>query len=199
MSNKFLVFPCTDQSNESGYSGPVVTMACVSNLSFVLFFPTSSENSKIINYVLDHKPQEFNSDNGIIGIYKTMLNSWEAGGRYLSGICLDIEFDTETGEDAIVTSLIISGEDGSIDSILFVNFTHAILLAAIERKDIIVSNRLIEKLIPNEEMESEGDEETIEGKQEAKISTPQLPQNNKFPVDKDILDIAKKIMSGKIK
>jgi hypothetical protein len=188
MMNKFIVFPCIKQSNENGYNGPVVTLACASNVSFALFFPISEENSKLINYILEHKPNEYTSNLNVIGIYKTMLDSWEAGGRFLSGISLDTEFDSDTKEETISVKLIISNEDGSVDSMIKVNFVHAVLLASMERKEIIVSNDLLNKLMPpDEEDEEEGASNVVPAK------------DKKFPVDKDILDIAKKIMSGKIK
>jgi len=189
MMNKFLVFPCIKQNNENGYKGPVVTLACASNLSFVIFFPISEENSKLINYILDHKPSEYNSNLNIIGIYKTMLDSWEAGGRFLSGISLDTEYDFDSKEETIDVRLVISNEQGSVDSIIKVNFVHAILLAAMERREILVSSNLLKKLMPISEDEISEDGDTDEKHQE----------NKKFPVDKDILDLAKKIMSGKIK
>lgn len=189
MMNKFLVFPCIKQSNDNGYTGPVVTLACASNVSFVLFFPMSEENAKLINYILEHKPSEYTTHLNIIGIYKTMLDSWEAGGRYLSGISLDTEFDQGSKEETISVKLIISDEDGSVDSLIKVNFIHAVLLAAMERKEVLVSNDLLNKLMPQQENEEDDEDQ----------ETPTENKNQKFPVDKDILDIAKKIMSGKIK
>jgi len=194
MINKFLVFPCIKQSNENGYDGTVVTLSCSSNISFALFFPISEENAKLVNYILEHKPSEYTSDLNIIGVYKTMLDSWEAGGRYLSGILLDMESDPESKEEIISIKLIICDEEGSVDSIINVNFVHAVLLAAMERKEIIVSNDLLSKIIPKDEDEDEEDEDEENG------SIETLPNSNKkFPVDKDILEMAKKIMSGKIK
>lgn len=187
MMNKFLVFPCVKQNNENGYNGPVVTFACASDISFVLFFPISEDNAKLINYILEHKPNEYNSNLNIIGIYKTMVDSWEAGGRYLSGISLDAEFSPESKEEILAIKLLISDESGSVDSIIKVNFIHALLLAAMERKEILVSNDLLKKLMPQND---DGEED---------ISEIPSEDDKKFPIDKDILDIAKKIMSGKIK
>jgi hypothetical protein len=191
MMNKFLVFPCIKQSNENGYNGPVVVLACASNVSFALFFPMSEENATMINYILEHKPSEYNSNQSVIGIYKTMLESWEDGGRFLSGIHLGTEFDPESKEETISVKLIISDEDGAVDSITRVNFIHAVLLAAMERKEILIDTALLKKLMPHEDDEDDEDEAN---------PTHTMPSHDKkFPVDKDILEIAKKIMSGKIK
>ena len=192
MINKFLVFPCVKQSNENGYNGPVVTLACASNISFVLFFPVSEENAKLINYILDHKPSEYNSNLDIIGIYKTMIDSWEAGGRYLAGISLDTEFNANSKEEIIDVMLVLSDDDGAIDSIIKVNFIHAVLLAAMERKEILVSSDLLKKLLPHMVKESD-----LEEDEDLKKDT--IKNNKKIPVDEDILNLAKKIMSGKIK
>ena len=133
MMNKFLVFPCMKQDNEDGYKGSVVTLACSTNISFVLFFPISEENAQLIDYVLNHKPDEYTTNLNIIGIYKTMLDSWEEGGRFLSGISMDTEYDPSNSEETILIKLIITSENGSVDSILRVNFIHAVLLAAMEQ------------------------------------------------------------------
>jgi len=196
MMNKFLVLPCVKQDNDNGYNGSVVTLSCSINMDFVLFFPISDDNADLINHILNTKPDEYTTHQNIIGIYKTMLDSWEEGGRYLSGIFLDTEIDPSNKEETIAVKLIISSEDGSVDSIIGVNFTHAILLAAMERREIIVSNKLLRKLLPKEE---DDDDEDDDDDGSPKDKTDKTDDKKKFPIDKDILDLAKKIMSGKIK
>lgn len=184
-----------------GYTGPVVTLGCTSNVSFVLMFPVSEDNANLINYILEHKPSEYNTDLNVLGIYKTMIDTWEEGGRYLSGIFFDMDEDLESKSDKISIKIIISdGDNGAVDSIIKVNFIHAILLAAMERKDIIVSGDLLKKMSPHDiyndgEENDEGNDNNDDGDDDPKIDE----DAKKFPVDKDILDIAKKIMSGKIK
>ena len=193
MINKVWVFPCVNQTNEMGYEGPILTLACSSNVSFVLLFPISEDNASLINYILEHKPSEYNTNLNIIGIYKTMIDSWEEGGRHLSGIYIDMDEDPESKTEKMSTKIIISDDNsGDVDSIIKVNFIHAILLAAMERREIIVSGDLLRNLMPDDNY----DEEDGEDNSDDSINDE---NTKKFPVDKDILDIAKKIMSGKIK
>lgn len=190
--NKFLVFPCIKQDTKEGYSGPVVSLASASNISFVLFFPISEDSASLINYVLEKPPEKQTINAGsVLGIYKTMLDSWSAGDRFLSGILMDTEYDEESKQEVINVKLIISDEHGSVDSVVKTNFVHAMLLAAMERKEILVSNELLSKLLPKSKLD-EDDEEVSETESSKNVK-------NKLPVDKEILEIAKRIMSGKIK
>ena len=180
--NKFEVIKCIDV-NENDYDGPCVIMACSSDPSFMLFFPVTKENAKIINYVLkDNSKYDINTN--ILGIYKTMVNSWKAGDRFLSGIIMDTFYNEEAKEEVLLIRLALSDQDGNLDSLVHVNFLHAILLAAMEGVDIIVSDKLLAKMIP--------DDENSENDYRSKTNTH-------FPEDKKIVDIAKKIMGGKIK
>ena len=202
--NKFLIFPCIKQEDGKGYNGPVVTLACASNISFALFFPVSEENAALINFVLEEKKDKKPDINtNILGVYKTMMDSWRAGERFLSGILMDVVFDTATEEEVITVKLLLSDEDGNIDSVTKVNFTHAVLIAAMERKEIIVSDDLLDKLMPKDEREEcedcDGCGECEEDSDVADTKKPNKEENKKYPIDKDILDIAKQIMQGKIK
>lgn len=201
--NKFLVFPCIKQEGiegREGYSGPVVSLANASNVSFVLFFPVSEENASLINYVLEKPPSKQTINAGsVLGIYKTMIDSWSAGERFLSGILMDTEYDEEIEQEVINVRLVISDEHGSVDSVVKTNFIHAILLAAMERKEVLVSNELLSKLLPktqDEEMDEDEDEDGIE---EDVKEVKDVKDVKKLPVDREILEIAKRIMSGKIK
>jgi len=181
--NKFNVVKCIDMK-ESDYDGPCVIMACASDPDFLLFFPINKENSKMINYVLD-KNSKYDINTNILGIYKTMVDSWSASDRFLSGILMDATWDAEMKEDILSIRLAISDRSGEIDSIVHVNFIHGILLGSMEDVGIIVSDRLLSKMMPDSEKDS---------KDKSKRKSP--PH---FPEDKKIVDIAKKIMSGKIK
>ena len=187
---KFLVFPCLKQSEDEGYNGTVVTLASTANISFVLFFPVSDENANMINYILETHPDKINCNTGALGIYKTMLDSWTAGNRFLSGIVMDSEFDQKTDEDIISVKMLLSDSDsGMVESVVPSNFIHGIMLAAMERKEIFVSDNLLSRLIPDDE-----DDEDREIDPEDRTPSDQAELD-----DKKILDIAKDIMSGGIK
>ncbi len=113
-----------------------------------------------------------------------MIDSWKASDRYLSGIIMDTVYNDEIKEEVLMIRLAISDCDGFIESLVQVNFLHALLLAAMEGTHILVSDNLLSKMIPDDN----------------------LPEDNQikdkphhFPEDKKIVDIAKKIMGGKIK
>jgi len=179
--NKFTVVKCLDVK-ENGYNGTCVVLSCISNPSFLLFFPVSKENAKIINFVLKDKAN-YDINTNIIGIYRTMIDSWEAGDRFLSGIIMDTVFSADAKDDVIMIQFALADQDGIMDSLVYVNFLHAVLLSCLEKIDIIVSDKLLSKMMPDYENEE----------RESKSHT------HDFPEDKKIVDIAKKIMSGKIK
>jgi len=180
--NKFLVLPCFDQTEEDGYQGTVVSLSNASNPSFMLFFPFDQEYAKLINIVLKKEEEASKTDLHILSTYQTMVNSWKAGDRYLSGIVLDYEYDEELEEEIIAPTLVICDSNGNVDALLKVNFVQSVILAALERKEMIVTDDLLQSLLPDEESE-----EAIEEDEE----------KAKFPIDRQILDIAKEIMTGK--
>ena len=183
--NRFSVLECIEVK-EKDYNGFVVALISVSDPTFILFFPVSKENAKIINYVLDSK-NKYSVDNGVLGIYKTMIDTWKSSDKYLSGIIMDLAYNEEAKGDGLVIRLALSDFNGDIESLVYVNFLHGIMLASMEGVDVIVNDKLIEKMIP-EEKEFMNMEKALNKK-----------QNNHFPEDKKLMEIAKKIMSGKIK
>ena len=184
--NKFIILSCIDVK-ENDYDGPCIVLGCISDPSFMLFFPISEENAKVITYVLEGN-DDYDINTNILGIYRTMVNSWQASDRYLSGIIMDAVYDKNVKDELLSIRLALSNqENGDLDSLVPVNFLHAVLLAAMERVEIIVSEKLLEQMMPSSE-KKERDE--------------RRGKNNKsehFPEDKALVDIAKKIMSGKVK
>lgn len=182
--NKFVIMSCVnfsqDEAEDMGYSGPVVALGCVNDPRIVLFFPVTAEKMNLLNYIL--KNQTFDINTEILGIYKTMIDSWTNGDRFLSGILMDCDYDDKAKEDLMQVKLLISSSvTGQIDSIVPINFVNAIVLSAIQRIELIVSTKLLNKLLP-EDIESEDDGD-----------------DHPFPEDKKILDIVKDIMEGKEK
>lgn len=181
--NKFRIIKCMDVK-ENGYNGTCVVMSCLSNPSFLLFFPVSKENAKIINYVLKDKT-DYDINTNVIGIYRTMIDSWEAGDRFLSGIIMDTAYSEESKDEIIMIQFALVDQDGRMDSLVYVNFLHAVLLSCLEKIDVIVSDKLLSKMMPDSE-----DQEN---------ESKKVNNSHNFPEDKKIVDIAKKIMNGKIK
>jgi hypothetical protein len=188
--------PCVDQSqaNEDGHdispSGLVLPLASEIQNNCILFFPVTDEIGSLINHLLEAE-ETGTQQLHMIEVYKTMVNSWRSGERFLSGIYIDKVFDVESGEDAIHVNLMLSSiNDGFIEAVIKVNFIHAIIVAVLEGVDIMISNELLAKLLPDALGEEEGDDNDN--------FDDQLDDSD-YPVDEDILNIAKKIMGGKIK
>jgi hypothetical protein len=194
--NKFLVFPCSVKENKEGATCNVVTLLCASSTGFAIFFPVSEENSKIINSVLEKPIGKLGKlETGlanIISVYKTMVDSWNSGGRFLSGIYMDTEIDANDKSEIICVRAIISNTHGGyVDNVISMNFAQAIIIAALYRFEIVISKELLSKLMPD--MEEDTEEKIVSN------SVNEEKRDKKFPKDKQILKIAKRIMNGKIK
>ena len=181
--NKFGIFDCTE-IKEKGYDGCCVVLACLADPSLMLFFPIPKENAKTLKFILENNG-EVDTNTGVLGIYKTMVDSWTASDRFLSGILFDVANSEELKDEVIMIKLAISDITGQLDAIVPCNFLHAILLAAMEGVEILVSDKLLSKMIPEDEEECP--------------HHPKEVKTQHFPEDKKIMNIAKKIMSGKIK
>lgn len=186
--NRFKVYSCVE-FKEDGYEGPVVILSCASDPSFMLFFPILSEQGHVINHVLkaEEEDDEYNVNSNVLGIYKTMLDSWRASDRYLSGIIMDVVYDNEVKEDVLSIQLALSANDGSLDSLVQVSFLHSILLAAMDEVEIIVSDKFLSEMMPAESMTNK---------------YPDFQESlgpRGFKEDQETMNIARKIMSGKIK
>jgi hypothetical protein len=198
--NKFFVASCIDLEKDKGseYQGPVVILSNISDEDFVLFFPIGPEYATIINKILesyrkDEEDDEEDDDNdandeildsSILGIYKTMIESWNAGDKFLSGITIDTIFEEEIKKEIPLIRLVLSDENGMVDTYVRVNFIHAILLAVMEKLHIIISDKVLDIMLPD----SEDATDRIKKK-----------DDQEFPEDKNIISIAHKIMKGKIK
>jgi hypothetical protein len=118
-----------------------------------------------------------------------MINTWKSGERFLSGIFIDLIYDAESEEEILNVNLMLSStQDGFIEAVIKVSFVHAIIIAILEDADIMVSNELLNKLLPD----------TLDEEEEDDFDAP-LEDDSVYPVDANILEIAKQIMNGKIK
>ena len=197
--NKFYVFPCIKYDKE-GYGGQAIQMACTTNIANVLLFPVDIDNAGMINGILNSTPEKLKEAGGAVKAYRTMMNSWTAGGRFLSGILMSVEYSEKDHEDVIATSLILSDEHGMVDSMIGVDFVVAMIIAALDRREVIVSSELMKKLAPKFSEDVEIDHgENVLTKEEGVVKVEKAKKSKKFPVDLAIQEIAKKIISGKIK
>ena len=185
--NRFKILKCVELK-EDGYDGPSVVLACSSDPEFMLFFPVAEDSSKLINYVLERN-NKYDVNTNILGIYKTMVDSWKSTDKYLCGVIMDSVYDQELKDEVLSVKIALSDMEGDLDSLVNVNFLHSVILAAMENVDIVICDSLLNKMIPEDEEDDENEEDT-KNKQ---------PKQQHFPEDKKIVDIAKKIMSGKVK
>jgi hypothetical protein len=194
MNNKFYVFPKIDIDNfeiEDDFEGSLISLVSINDLSLVLLFPINEDTMDLVNFILSEEKDVENIDYYMdkLNVYQTMIDSWKSSDRFLSGIILDLEFNTKTEEDFLNVKLIISDSSGDVDSVVDASFESAILLSSIEKKEIFVTNKLLNKLLPkNDHLNENYDDEVLNDL-----------ENNEGVSDPQIVDIAKQIISGKIK
>ena len=188
--SKFMVFSCSNvDSRDTGhnYSGNVAILACANDPSLMLFFPILEENAEILSFILQ-EDSEIDINTSSLGIYQTMINSWLSLDKYLSGIVMDLVYDPKVEDYIMEVKLAISTKYGALDSVVKVNLVHAILLSVMEGVEIIVTNELLNRLMPDEEFEE---------------GPPMLEKKNgedkSYPKDQNILKIAKNIMEAEEK
>lgn len=122
-----------------------------------------------------------NANEGILGIYETMLESWSASNRFLSGILFNIERGEETDKVLISCKIILSGDDGMVDCAFDANLMQALVLSTLLDAYIIFSEELLSFVTPvNDDDEKEN----------------QPKNNKKFPKDDNVVNIVKNIMSN---
>lgn len=193
--NRFQIMPCMPQSEISGseYKGMVLPLGSETSDNCVLFFPVSEEAAEIINLILevdeDDEEDGQQPSKGIasmLEVYKTMIRSWKSGDRFLTGIFVDMVYDQATQEEIVSVFVMLgSMHDGYTEAILKTTFVQSMVIAAIENIDVMISDELLYKLIPRPSFPFDQEE------READVKS--------YPVDENIINIAKKIMNGKIK
>jgi hypothetical protein len=182
--------PCIEQSlvNEESNGGIVLPLASEVQNNCILFFPVSDEVGDIVNYLMEVEGDENPEQSKMVDVFKTMINTWRSGERFLSGIFIDLVYDLELNDEVISVNLMLSSStDGCIEAVIKVNFVHAIIVAILEDIDVMVSNEVLNKLLP--EILDEKEDDLGESLEDKAV----------YPVDDDILEIAKRIMDGKIK
>jgi len=195
--SRFIVYSCSKVSPEEtghDYNGNVAILASVTDPSLLLFFPITEINAKLLSFVMD-EDSEFDIDTSTLGIYQTMTNSWESLDKYLSGIMMDIVYNPEVKDYVMDVKLAISNKIGSLESIVTVNFVHAVLLSVMEGIPIIVTEELLHRLAPDHNEDEDEDED------EDEMDIPRKHYKDPkgtFPKDENILNIVKKIMEAEL-
>ena len=191
-NNRFSMAPCQSVQNET-YKGYVAPMVASSDQSLVLFFPVQPEVASMINISLEGPAvPECEPDTTMLSVYQTMVDSWSAGNRFLSGVIMNFDFDPENGERGIAVCLALSSlDDGLIEGLMRVNFVHGIMVAALEKIEIIVSEELLTKL-------TSGSTRSEEDEDEDPLTEDGDVGKDGYPYDEGIFRIASDIMSQNI-
>jgi ankyrin repeat protein len=199
MLRKFSIIACRKQENDNNY---MVGITPSDDENIALFFPIAEEDALVINFLIDPKEnKETNPNLKLIGLYKTIADGFENSGTFISGVILD--FESLNGEDLLYCNLCLSLlEGGFVENIMKTSFSNAITLAAMIGMDIMVTDSLIKKLMPEDPEQIAGNINEKNEKSE-KPNKPEIKvekkEDKKFPEDKNIKRIAKKIMNGKMK
>lgn len=167
--------------------------------NIALFFPIPEEDALVINFLIDPKENKDTNPNlKLIGLYKTMADGFENSGTFISGVILD--FEAVNNEDLLYCNICLSSIDGGfVESIMKTSFSNAITLAAMIGMNIMVSESLIKKLIPDDAEDPNQSAQTTEDTLPEKKEKKKKEEDKNFPKDKKIESIAKKIMNGKMK
>jgi len=188
--NKFVVLPCAEQENER-YKGYVSAFGMINDTTLVILIPVTEEAAKTINYALQPNEDKQGVNMTLITSYKMMFDSWQASGRFVSGIIMDSEKD-EDGDEIISVKLFFSDTaDGMIEGVLETSFVQAVILAAMFNLDIIFTTDILSKLLPGHGGDDDDDDD--DGG-----SFPEIDDDGDFPVDNDIIKIARDIIKGKL-
>lgn len=188
MIKKFFITCCVNNKEHGTFTLGLVP---VEDPSIVISIPVSEEDATIINFLIDpEKFKESKPNNKILGLYKTMLDGFGSSGTFLSGVIVDYEILENDPENFIYCTLCLcKTENGKLESLMKTNFSNSVILAVMANSDVFLTNRLIDKIVPKDDEETESENKDKEKGTEKK----------NFPVDKNINKIAKKIMNGKIK
>lgn len=204
--SKFVVLPCSNVEDDKSidYDGHVVALASSSDVNLMVFFPVSPENAHLINYVLN-EDSPYDIDTDILGVYQTMLNSWISNDSFLSGVIMDTIYSEEIEENVVSVRLVLSSNrTGRIEGLVRVNFIHSIILAAMEKIEIIIDDELLDRLIPGREREEyaemdEEDEDDMSDMSDEEMEEPKPSQKKPSPIDQNLIETARRIISGKLR
>ena len=194
--NKFNIMPCISQEevDEESKGGFVVPLSGEVGTSCIIFFPVADKVAEVVNLLLGVEDTDTGIDQeeieGSIDLYKTMVNSWRTGDRFVSGVHIDIVYSKEKEEDILDARLILSStDDGYVEAIIKINFAHALIVSLLEEVEVTLSGDLLNAFMPD----LMGGEEPLEALEDS------LPEEGDYPVDENIAKIAKSILNGKIK
>jgi hypothetical protein len=194
--NKFRVDKCIykgEDEEDGPMDNPFVTL--VSELTGMekILFPIPEEYALMINTIIkefeENQSSRFDVNSNKLGVYMTMLQSWNKSGVFLSGFQIDFTSVSAPngGEvEVIDVSMILSSiADGYVEAIVEISFHNAAVLASILNLPLHLSDNLISKLTSARDGEEDGENEDNKSSQDLK---------NKYPIEKGVIRIAKDLL-----
>lgn len=189
---KFQLIQCVKQVKEENQlgngEGYVVGLASFDDPNIIFYFPIPEEEAVMVNYLLDPEGEKDSKPNTkMLGLYNTMMEGFASSGTFVSASILNFEIDENKEEILYCISYLSNIDTGFLESTMITTFNNAIMFSAIKDMDIFITDELCEKILS-----------TLESSLE-KAEKEEQDKKKKFPKDKNIDKIAKKIMNGKIK
>lgn len=165
-NNKFWLGPCEDKkitiSETETFEGIMATLISHEDDKFKLMIPIREKDANLISAILEENGKLGESEEEeVIGVFLTMIESWRSAGVYLSGVTVDSFVDPETDIDMFFVHFFLCNQDGYMESMVRANFSHALILVALEGVPIFVTEKLLAKLL-GAGPKIEGDEEEEE-------------------------------------
>lgn len=124
--------------------------------------------------------------------YQTMESIWLENGLFLSGFFIESSYSEELKIDIFNVYMILSNNiTGHISSFIKTSFQNALFISALFDIDLIIGDDLLKKNAPEVFNQEFNDEDIEKDKNNNFIKN----KSNEFPVDSDLLNIAKKIFN----
>lgn len=173
--------------NKTGSDSLLLPLIMEKNSNYVLFFPVEDEVAEIINFIVDNEYDIYGDDTtgelNVIEMVRTMKYSWDSLGNFISGIFMKEAYSEEVSDYTLDSNIILSSEDGYVESIVKVGFVLSAILSLVDNIPIMIGDALLDRLNSYSEEVDRGIEKDIR-EQDKKI-------------DSEAFIAAKKIMGDK--
>ena len=173
--------------NKTGSDSLLLPLIMEKNSNYVLFFPVEDEVAEIINFIVDNEYDIYDDDTtgelNVIEMVRTMKYSWDSLGNFISGIFMKEAYSEEVSDYTLDSNIILSSEDGYVESIVKVGFVLSAILSLVDNIPIMIGDALLDRLNSYSEEVDRGIEKDIR-EQDKKI-------------DSEAFIAAKKIMGDK--
>jgi hypothetical protein len=158
------------------------------NSNYALFFPVEDEVAEIINFIVDNEYDIHSDDTtgeiNVIEMVRTMKYSWDLLGNFISGIFIKEAYSEEVSDYTLDSSIILSSEDGYVESIVKVGFVLSAIFSLVDGIPIMIGDALLDRLNSYSEEVDRGIEKDIR-EQDKKIDSEAFVAAKKIMGDKN--------------